>query len=195
VKTRFVVACSLALAMTARASAADGAPEAATLSEAITGGKLLLNLRPRYEYVDLETRPDRAKALTLRTLLGWETKAFHGFSLTAQAIDVSQLTDDFNDDPAKASTFPLVADPDNTDINQIFLDYTGLTRTRVRLGKQSIKLDNVRFIGNVEFRQVMQVFNGIAVESKVLPNTEFYLAHLERVKNIFALTSGRQAMR
>jgi hypothetical protein len=66
------------------------------------------------------------------------------------------------------------------------LDYTGLPKTRFRLGKQSIKLDNVRFVGNVEFRQVMQVFNGLTVENKSLPNTEFYLAHLERVKNVFA---------
>jgi hypothetical protein len=168
-------------------NAAEPDTAAATIAEAITGGKLLLNLRPRYEYVDSETRPDTAKAFTLRTLLGWETKPFHGLALTAQAIDVSHLTDDFNDNPAKASSFPLVADPDNTDINQLFLDYTGLPQTRFRLGRQSIKLDNVRFIGNVEFRQVMQVFNGLTVENKSLPNTEFYLAHLERVKNVFAL--------
>jgi hypothetical protein len=36
----------------------------------------------------------------------------------------------------------------------------------------------------VEFRQVMQVFDGIAVENKSLPNTEIYLAHFDRVKQI-----------
>ena len=80
-----------------------------------------------------------------------------------------------------------MADPDDTDFNQVCLDFTGLKNTRFRLGKQSIKLDNVRFVGNVEFRQVMQVFNGITVENKSLPNTEIYLGHLARVKSIFAL--------
>lgn len=171
------------------ALAADENKEADTLVEAISGGKLLLNLRPRYEYVDLATKPKTANALTLRTLVGWETKPFKGFAVTLQAINVAHLNDDFNDEAAQAaaSPYPLVADPDDTDLNQVYLDFTGLSNTRFRLGKQSIKLDNVRFIGNVEFRQVMQVFNGMTVENKGLPNTEIYAAHLTRVKSIFAL--------
>ena len=179
----------LSLMSIGTAFAADGKKEAETLVEAITGGKLLLNLRPRYEYVDQATKPENADAFTLRTLLGWETKPYKGFGVTVQAINVAHINDDFNDDAAKAATskYPLVADPDDTDFNQVYLDFTGLKNTRFRLGKQSIKLDNVRFIGNVEFRQVMQVFNGITVENKSLPNTEIYVAHLARVKSIFAL--------
>jgi hypothetical protein len=171
------------------AFAAEEKKEAETFVEAFTGGKLLLNLRPRYEYVDQATKPENAKAFTLRTLIGWETKPYKGFGVTVQGINVAHITDDFNDDPTKAaaSRFPLVADPDDTDFNQVYLDYTGLKNTRFRLGKQSIKLDNVRFVGNVEFRQVMQVFNGITVENKSIPNTEIYVGHLARVKSIFAL--------
>jgi hypothetical protein len=168
---------------------AEEPEQAETFMEALTGGKLLLNLRPRYEYVDQATKVENAKALTLRTLVGWETKPYYGVGITVQGINVAHLTDDFNDDPSKAagSPYPLVADPDDTDFNQVYLDYTGLPKTRFRLGKQSIKLDNVRFIGNVEFRQVMQVFNGLSVENKSIPNTELYFAHLVRVKNIFAV--------
>lgn len=167
---------------------AEEKKEANSVLEALTGGKLLLNLRPRYEYVDQATKPENSKAFTLRSLVGWETKPYYGVGITVQAINVAHLTDDFNDDPSKAagSPYPLVPDPDDTDVNQVYLDYTGLANTRFRLGKQSIKLDNVRFIGNVEFRQVMQVFNGLTVENKSLPNTELYFAHLVRVKNILA---------
>lgn len=174
---------------TGTVSAAEEKKEAESPLEAVTGGKLLLNLRPRYEYVDLATKPENAKAFTLRSLVGWETKPYKGIGITVQAINVAHITDDFNDDPTKnaASRYPLVADPDDTDFNQVYLDYTGLPNTRFRLGKQSIKLDNVRFMGNVEFRQVMQVFNGITVENKSIPNTEIYVAHLERVKSIFGL--------
>ena len=174
---------------TGTVSAAEEKKEAESPLEAVTGGKLLLNLRPRYEYVDLATKPENAKAFTLRSLVGWETKPYKGIGITVQAINVAHITDDFNDDPTKnaAWRYPLVADPDDTDFNQVYLDYTGLPNTRFRLGKQSIKLDNVRFMGNVEFRQVMQVFNGITVENKSIPNTEIYVAHLERVKSIFGL--------
>lgn len=185
-----VLGCVFALSLFSQgwAFAAEEKKEAESVLNALTGGKLLLNLRPRYEYVDLATKPENAQAFTLRTLVGWETKPYKGVGITVQAINVAHITDDFNDDPSKnaASRYPLVADPDDTDFNQVYLDYTGLPNTRFRLGKQSIKLDNVRFIGNVEFRQVMQVFNGITVENKSLPNTELYLGHLVRVKSIFA---------
>jgi hypothetical protein len=80
----------------------------------------------------------------------------------------------------------VIADPDNTDLNQLYLDYAGLSDTNVRLGRQAIKLDNVRFIGNVEFRQVMQVFNGVTMENNSLANTRLYAGYLGRVKTVNA---------
>lgn len=181
--TRLAVS-SLALFMLCiSAFAADG--DSASLFEAATGGKLLLNLRPRYEHVEQDGRQYDANALTLRTLLGWQTGTYRGFGATAQLIDVGRANDNYNDTKNGRTQFPVVADPDNTDINQIYLDYTGLSDTRLRLGKQSIKLDNVRFVGNVEFRQIMQLFTGITVENKSLPGTTLFGAHLERLKNIF----------
>ncbi|MBI3528195.1 MAG: alginate export family protein [Betaproteobacteria bacterium] len=158
---------------------------AGSLADAITGGKLLLNLRPRYEHVEQDGKQFDANALTLRTLLGWQTGSYYGFGVTAQMIDVGRANDNYNDTKNGKTQFPTVADPDNTDINQVYLDYTGLSDTRLRLGKQSIKIDNVRFVGNVEFRQVMQVFTGATVENKSLPNTTLYGGHLERLKTIF----------
>ena len=63
---------------TGNVCAAEEKKEAETVLEALTDGKLLLNLRPRYEYVDLATKPENAKAFTLRTLVGWETKPYKG---------------------------------------------------------------------------------------------------------------------
>lgn len=182
-------ALTVGLLYTATVYPAQEPAQAASLAEAIKGGKFLLNLRPRYELVDQDGKPEDAKAFTLRSLVGWETKPWHSFSLTAQAINVSRLGSlDYNDDATKAaaSRFPLVADPDNSDVNQLFVDYTGLPKTRIRLGRQSIKIDNVRFIGNVEFRQVMQVFNGVLLENKSLPNTELLVGHMGRIKSINA---------
>jgi hypothetical protein len=159
---------------------------AADPMEAITKGRLLLNLRPRVESVDQDGKSSDALAFTNRTLLGWQTAPWKGFSAVAQMIDVANFNGSFNEGPAASPVYPTVADPDNTDLNQIYLDYAGLPDTRIRVGKQSLKLDNVRFVGNVEFRQVMQVLTGVLVENRSLPNVELNYAHFDRIKNVFA---------
>jgi hypothetical protein len=195
--TKTILAAAILLA-TAPALAEESPDIAAeyTLLDAIKAGKPMTNFRLRYEFVDQDGKQDNANAWTLRSLVGWQTAPFNNFSFAAQLIDVAQIDDNFYDNsqtargraaPADKKNFPVVADPDDTDINQLFVDWTGLRNTKVRLGRQSVKLDNVRFIGNVEFRQVMQVFDGIAVENKSLPDTEIYLAHFERLKQISTL--------
>jgi len=157
--------------------------DSATLSEAITTGTPILNLRARYENAD-QTGKDTGEATTLRTLAGWRTGSWLGLSGTIELIDVGRLNDNYNDGQNGKTQYPVIADPDNTDVNQLYLDYAGVADTVVRAGRQSIKLDNVRFIGNVEFRQVMQVFNGVTVENKSLPDTRIYAGYLGRVKTV-----------
>jgi hypothetical protein len=165
-------------------SVTASAEEAASPRDAIASGKATLNLRPRYEFVDQDGRPDEANAFTVRTLAGWKTGAWNGLSATIELIDVGRLDDEYNDGQNGKVRYPVVADPDNTDVNQLYLDWAGLPATNIRAGRQSIKLDNVRFVGNVEFRQVMQVFNGVTVENRSLPNTRLYAGYLGRVKTV-----------
>jgi len=182
-------------------------PPPTNLLEAIKAGKPMTNFRLRYEHVDLDgsltvngvTRDLKdADAWTLRSLVGWQTAPFKNFSVGVQLINVTQLNDDFYDTtnqlfgdnlgtatvPADRRRYAVVVDPDYTGINQLYLDWTGLPDTKVRFGRQSVKLDNVRFIGNVEFRQLMQVFDGISIENKSIPNVEFYAAHFEALRRI-----------
>jgi Alginate export len=160
-----------------------GAQEAVPFLEAISGGRPTLNLRPRHEYAD-QTGRVSGRATTLRTLAGWKTQSWKGFAGTIELIDVGRLNNDYNDNLNGKVQYPVIADPDNTDVNQLYVDYSGLPDTLIRTGRQSIKLDNVRFIGNVEFRQVMQVFNGITVENRSLPGTRIFMGYLARVKTV-----------
>jgi Alginate export len=180
-----VAVCGLFL-LTGQVWAADApaAAPAASLVEAVRSGKPILNLRPRYEFVDQDGRPEEANAYTLRTLAGWKTGAWKGLSGTMELIDVGRLNDEYNDGQNGKTQYPVVADPDNTDVNQLYLDWAGLRATNIRAGRQSIKLDNVRFVGNVEFRQVMQVFNGVTAENTSLRNTRLYAGYLGRVKTV-----------
>jgi hypothetical protein len=80
--------------------------------------------------------------------------------------------------------YAKVVDPSYLGLNQLYVDWTGLKNTRFRLGRQQLNLDNVRFIGDIGFRQVMQVFDGASVLNKSLPDTEIFVAHFEKVTQI-----------
>lgn len=181
----------------------DHAPS--TIMDAISMGKPMTSFRLRYENVNQQgnapvlspTRPlEDANALTLRSLIGWNTAVFNNFSFTLQLINVSKLDGDFNDSTPTSGAFTSgsnqpnklayakVVDPDYTGINQLYVDWSGIQNTNVRLGRQQINLDNVRFIGDIGFRQVMQVFDGISISNKFIPDTEVYLSHLEAVQQV-----------
>lgn len=148
--------------------------------------------------VNNPTRNDDLKdahGITLRSLVGWQTAPFHNFSFAAQLINVTKLDDNFNDSTngtliSGASNQPgtleyaKIVDPDYTGVNQLYMDWTGIRNNRLRIGRQQVNLDNVRFIGDIGFRQVMQVFDGASLLNKSLPDTEIFLAHYDRVRQI-----------
>ena len=188
------------------------AVKAYSFIDSVMAGKPMTSFRLRYEGVQQDgfqpattvgTTPNPTKneqlkdahGVILRSLIGWQTAPFHNFSFAAQVIDVSKLKDDFNDStngalinsvsnqPNKVQ-YAKIVDPDDTDINQLYVDWTGIKNTRLRAGRQQINLDNVRFIGDIGFRNVMQVFDGVTMLNKSIPDTEVYLGHIERVKQI-----------
>lgn len=159
--------------------------QALSWTDAITQGHPTLQFRLRYEHVDLANKAEEANAWTLRTLAGWKTLPWHDVSLTAQLINLTHLSNEFYDNDqgrGRASPYPTVQDPALTDINQLYLDYTGVPQTRVRLGRQIVQLDNVRFVGDVIFRQDSQVFNGVSVLNTTLPDIELYGAYFSRLR-------------
>lgn len=86
-------------------------------------------------------------------------------------------------EPSKVSN-PNIVDPSYTGINQLYVDWTGVKNTKLRLGRQQVNLDNVHFIGDIGFRQNMQVFDGVSVLNKSLPDTELFVAHFDKVRQI-----------
>lgn len=177
-----------------------------TFIDSVKEGKNLSSFRLRYENVDQDglgpsgtaaanKELKDGEALTLRSLIGWQTSPYNNFSFAAQLINVAKFSDDYNDGtsftPINAASnqpdklaFAKVVDPDYTGVNQLFVDWTGIKNTRVRLGRQATNLDNVRFIGDIAFRQVMQVFDGVSVMSKAIPDTDIFVAHYESVRQI-----------
>ncbi len=161
-----------------------------SLMEALSGGKISGQLRPRFEWVDQEGKPENANAWTLRTQLGYATGDYQGFSAFLQFEDVRGLGGDYNDTINGLTRYPTVADPDSTEVNQAFISYKGapgapLADTVIRYGRQSINLDNQRFIGEVGWRQNTQTFDALTLTSSVTNNLNLFLAHVTNVNRIF----------
>jgi hypothetical protein len=183
---RVLVFCGLSVVCSTRASAQQ-ADQAATVEEAIRGGSPLLSLRARYETAD-QPGKDRGHAPTLQARFGWRTKPYKSLSVTLEAINVSRAASAYNDTRNGKTRHPVIADPTGTDLNRVHLDWTGAPATMVRAGRQSITLDNVRFVGNVAFRQTWQVFDGVLVENRSLERTRMTAAYLGRLRTITGQT-------
>ncbi len=157
-----------------------------SFSEALKGGKVLLDVRYRYEFVDEMGFVEDAQASTIRTRLGYLTGAFHGLTFLGELEDTHTVgADEYNSMSNGLTMFPVVADPEGAELNQAYLAYAGVPHTTFRVGRQRITLDNHRFIGNVGWRQNEQTFD--ALSARYAPGEKFSLfyAHLENANTIF----------
>lgn len=156
------------------------------IGDALTKGKASINLRYRFEYVGEEGKNKDAKASTIRIRLGYTTGKFHEFDfhMDMEAIRAIGIKD-FNSTDNNKVDYPIVADPEDTELNQAFLTYRGIANTIFNAGRQRIKLDNDRFIGNVGWRQNEQTYDAFKLVNTSIPNTTITLVHIENVNRVF----------
>jgi hypothetical protein len=175
------------LVMAALGYAANGvAAEAATLAEAIAGGKAGLDMRFRLESVEQDNPLEEATASTVRTALGYTTAAYHGFSGYVEFEDVSVPgDDDYNSTVNGNVQFSVIADPEVTELNEIYLGYKGEDFV-VKSGRQSLILDNARFIGNVGWRQNEQTYDmPVSIVSTAVENLKLTYGYMTAVQRVF----------
>ncbi len=180
-----------AWALAACAGAAETAENAPAvtlkLSDSIANGHLLLEVRPRYALITETRKPKDTNVWTVRAAIGWQTAPFHDLRVTGQYITTGTIgSGEYNADPGRnaISEYPLLPDPPHSGMNQLYADYTGLPSTRVRLGRQILRIDNERFISDVDFRQTPQVFDGVTVINNSLPQTELQLGEYRRMRTV-----------
>ena len=149
-------------------------------------GKFYLNTRYRFEHVDQDGVLKNAKASTLRTRLGFNSGEFQGFSFKVEVEDVSEIGEDtFNNTINGRSDFPVVADPDGTELNEAYISYQGFDDTVVRAGREALKLDNLRFVGDVAWRQNNQTYDGVNVTNTSIEDLKLFYAFVGNVNRIF----------
>ena len=128
--------------------------------------KPIVDARLRYETVDQAGIARDADAMTARVRAGFELKQ-DGFSVLAEASATLAIKGNYNSTVNGLTGFPVVADPQTIGLNRLQIQYRGLPKTVLTLGRQRINLDDQRFVGSVGWRQNEQSFDAVRVETVV----------------------------
>jgi hypothetical protein len=174
------------------AAAADGDEDASSFASAMVSGKASISGRYRYEHVDQDNALKNANASTLRLRLNYRTGSWNGWSGFAEFDHVFHvLIDDFNSGAGTSpnrTEYSVVADPDGSDLNQLYVDLDPNEEWKYRFGRQRILLDNQRFVGGVGWRQNEQTYDALTLNTKAIANTTLSYSYVNRVRRIFGQT-------
>ena len=161
-----------------------------TFGDALMQSKPLINLRLRHESVDQNGIANDASANTLRARLGVQTGNYEGFTLLVEGEMVISIgSEDYNDTINGRATFPVVADPEDQQLNRAQISYTGIDDTTIIVGRQRVILDNARFVGNVGWRQNEQTFDAAVVATSFIPDTVLTYGYVDKIHRIFGTDS------
>jgi hypothetical protein len=130
-------------------------------------GAVKLDLNYRWENVDQAIGTQQtANGNTARLRLGLLSPIFHGLQGYAEYEGNLAMQEDYNSTRNGHTGYSTIADPDHSELNQLWINYTGIADTDIKGGRQRIKLDDDRFIGNVGWRQMEQTYDGVLITHK-----------------------------
>ena len=175
---------SLALAPIALLMAAPAAYSADSIADAIAGGKTNANLQYRYENVETPNNTTgQAKASTLRLRLGYETAEYQniGANFQVQNTVANRQYNNTTNGSNQSTWLNKVNDPAGISVVQSYLSYSGVQDSKIKVGRQVIRYDNDRWVGNVDWRQNWQSFDATSIENKSFADTTIKAAYVTNV--------------
>lgn len=158
-------------------------------STALTSGDLSFGVRARYEQVSQDGFDEDAQATTTRLRLNYKTGDWKNWSAFVEFDHVfNVLVTDYNSgggtSPGKGE-YPVIADPEGTDLNQLYVDFSSNPAWKWRLGRQRILLDNQRFVGGVGWRQNEQTYDAFSLTTTAAKRTTLFYSYIGQVRRIF----------
>ena len=127
-------------------------------------GKITGDFRYRYEYVDQDSLPDKARAQTARMRLGYMTPTWQGLTGYVEGESIVEIDDHYNNGHNGRTTYPRVGDPADLAFNQLYLSYALPGKNNnVTVGRQYLNFDNQRWIGWSKFRQNDATFDAARI--------------------------------
>ena len=133
------------------------------------------NFRYRVESADAEGGAETALANTLKSRATFQSGSAYGFSVLVEGDNVLNVTEDFNSTENGNTSFEKIVDPETTQLNQAYMQYTGFDST-IKAGNQRIVLDNQRHVGGVAFRQDEATFDALSITNKSIDGTTIFAA-------------------
>ncbi|MGR8929542.1 MAG: alginate export family protein [Gammaproteobacteria bacterium] len=154
-------------------------------------GAIKMDLNYRWENVDQDKgtgNPKTANANTARLRLGLLSPTFYGFQAYAEYEGLYALQEDYNSTRNGRTQYSTIVDPDMSELNQFWLSYKGIPDTLVTVGRQRIKLDDDRFIGNVGWRQLEMTYDSIlfTYKSQDIPGLVINAGYIDSARTIFS---------
>ena len=164
--------------------------------QAITKGKISLNLRYRYEEVDRQASTIPARPRPFAPLSAIELFRGNAWPAFVEFEDIRNLglSNEHNNLGAGSlwngvSDRPVIADPPLTEVNQAYLDWKPLDALPIRGGRQEIIVDNSRFIGNVGWRQNHQSFDAAKIHFTGIKNLDLGLTYIAQQRTVTGASS------
>ncbi len=157
-----------------------------SVSDWFGSGSFLLDSRYRIELVDQQSADEDAVASTLRLQTGFETGTWNGFRALVEAEFVDALgSERFNSTTNGRTAYPVVADPDTSEINQAYFYYQK-DRVHVIAGRQALPIKNARFLGTVDFRQNQQTYDALMIMHRGATGLTSVYGYMDRVRRFLS---------
>jgi Alginate export len=148
--------------------------------------KPLVDARLRYESVEQVPFAQDASAVTARIRAGIEAIT-SAFAILIEAEGTLAISEDYNSGVNGLGAFPIVADPQNVELNRAQIQFTGLPKAVVTVGRQRINLDDQRFVGSVGFRQNEQTFDAARIEYSGIKNVKADITYAWEARSIWGI--------
>jgi hypothetical protein len=163
--------------------------ESATIMQALQDGWTNVDMRLRYEGVEQLNDLDDATGLTLRTRLTFRSgkyENFHGLIEFEDSRPIASI-DDYAVPATGFNTgnYSVIADPKSTELDQAYVQYEK-DNTVVKAGRQVIKHDTQRFIGDVGWRQDRQTFDAVTITHSTSNDLQLNYSYVLKRNRIFA---------
>ena len=170
------------------------------------GGAVKIDLNTRYENVNQYNvtnpalngqpsaqQPKTANANTARLRLGLLSPLFYSLQGYAEYEGVYAMQSDYNSTRNSKTGYSTIADPYVNELDQLWLSYAGITDTLIKGGRQRIKLDDDRFIGNVGWRQLEQTYDSALITNKSIHNLAINVGYIGNVKTFTSTNANINA--
>jgi hypothetical protein len=153
--------------------------------------KPLFDARLRWENVDQDGFSRQADAATFRLRAGADLTS-GDWSLLAEGEATGAPIGRYDNGFNNKVQYPIVADPENIELNRLQLQYRGLRKALVTFGRQRINIEDQRYVGAVGWRQNEQTFDAVRLEYGDAKDLRADLIYSWSVRTIWGI-DGRDA--